>query len=48
MKSKNVFDLASNLHGLQTMYSKEVLTYEKFVELSTDEFNIYLKAQKLI
>lgn len=48
MTSKNVFDLASNLHTLQTMYSKEVLTFDKFVELSEKELYSYLNANKLI
>lgn len=46
MKSTNVFDLASNLHLLETMYSKEVLTFEKFVELSEKELYSYLNGKK--
>ena len=46
MNSSNVFDLARNLQTLQQMYSKEVLTFDKFVELSENELYSYLNANK--
>jgi len=47
MNSNNVFDLARNLHTLQKMYSKGILTFDKLVDLSLDELYSYLNANKI-